>query len=169
MTEIHDHEPAQFYWDAETEHCPHKPIPERHTDAWDQWMTLGHQPYDDGVLCLSAPAGISCPACSAESGDMVPWSRCENRSHTQARQAARKPQHRPVTVTGGDLQCLERECDDFFTDDGDEIPGKTECSHLSEMEVCEACSEPPTGDADPFPPVVAWADCQHKPAAVLSA
>jgi hypothetical protein len=164
--ELHDHEAAQFYWDAETEHCPHKPIPERDTDAWDQWM-CNHQPYDDGILCRDAPAGTACPACSAELGDMIPWSRCRNRKHTKARQLLAEPQHRPVTVTGGDLECLERECEDFFTDDGDEIPGKTECSHLYEMQICEACSEPP--DADEFPPVVAWADCKHKPDTIPTA
>ncbi|WP_394436202.1 hypothetical protein [Streptomyces sp. SGAir0957] len=167
MTELHDHEPKQFYWDAETEHCPHKPIPERHTDAWDEWMTLGHQPYDDGILCLSAPAGTGCPACTAESGDMIPWSRCENRSHTRPQQGAAKPEHRPVTVEAAGLECLERECDEFFDDNGNEITSLEACSHFQSMEVCEACSEPPPGDADPFPPVVAWADCAHAKAGAV--
>jgi hypothetical protein len=170
MTTSHDHQPEQFYWDAETEHCPHKPIPARGTDAWDEWMTLGHQPYDNGmdhgVLCLSAPAGTGCPACSDEQGDMVPWSRCETRSHTRPlRSRTSEPRHRPVTAEVADLECLERECEEFFTDDGDEIPGKDTCSHFRQMEVCEACSEPPAGEADPFPAVVAWADCPHKLAA----
>ncbi|MET9445052.1 hypothetical protein [Streptomyces sp. NPDC006610] len=99
MTDL-DHEPAQFYWDAETEHCPHKPIPERGTDAWDVWMTLGHQPYDDGVLCLSAPAGTACPACSAEHVDIVPWSHCENRDPARPLPKTTAPQHRPVTADG---------------------------------------------------------------------
>ena len=168
MTEIH--EPARFYFDADTEHCPHKPIPERHTDAWDEWMTLGHQPYDDGILCLSAPVGFEgCQACSAEQGDMVPWSRCANRDHARPRQAVPAPQHRPVTAQVGDLECLERECDEYFTDDGDEIPGKESCSHIHDKEICEACSEPPAGDADEYPPVVAWTDCPHATAAVPSA
>jgi hypothetical protein len=165
MTTLTDHQPEQFYWDAETEHCPHKPIPERGTDAWDEWMTLGHQLYDDGVLCLDAPAGLGCPACTAEHGDIVPWSLCENRDHARPLPKTAAPQHRPVTVEVAGLECLERECEEFFTDDGDEIPGKETCSHFRQMEVCEACSEPPTGDADPYPPVVAWADCLHKPAA----
>ncbi|MFH8531571.1 hypothetical protein ACH4GE_24510 [Streptomyces tendae] len=166
MTDLNDHEPKQFYFDAETEHCPHKPIPERHTDAWDEWMTLGHQPYDYGILCLSAPCGTGCPACSAEQGDMVPWSRCETRSHTRPlRSRTDAPQHRPVTAEVADLECLERECEEFFTDDGDEIPGKDTCSHVREMEICEACSDAPVGDGDPHPPVVAWADCPQRPAA----
>lgn len=160
MTNLHDHEPKQFYWDAETEHCPHKPIPERYTDAWDQWM-CNHQPYDDGILCLDAPADTGCPACTAELGDMIPWSRCENRDHTRARQLTSEPQHRPVAADVADLECWERECEDFFTDDGDEIPGKTTCSHLRQMEICEACSEPQVGGLDNYPPVVAWTDCQH--------
>jgi hypothetical protein len=159
MTTLTDHQPEQFYWDAETEHCPHKPIPERYTDAWDEWMTLGHQPYDDGILCLSAPAMDGCPACTAEHGDMVPWSHCDERDHARARTISSKPQHRPVTADVGSLECWERECDDFFTDEGDEIPGKTECSHLTQMEICEACSEP--GAAEDYPAVVAWADCEQ--------
>lgn len=167
MQQNSDHAPEQFYWDAETEHCPHKPIPERHTDAWDEWMTLGHQPYDDGVLCLDAPAMTGCPACTAEHGDMVPWALCDNRDHTRARQTPGEPQHRPVTVEGGDLECLERECDEYFTDDGDEIPGKESCSHLSEMEICEACSELPTSGE--FSTVVAWTDCKQRSATPASA
>ncbi|MFD7465079.1 hypothetical protein [Streptomyces tendae] len=165
MTDLYDHEPKQFYFGADTEYCPHKPIPERHTDAWDEWMALGHQAYDDGILCLAAPCGIGCPACSAESGDMVPWSRCENRPHTPARTEPRAPRHRALTVEVGSLECWERECDEFFTEDGDEIPGKTACSHLTEMEICAACSEPPVGNTDNFPAAVAMADCPQMNAA----
>jgi hypothetical protein len=163
MADLFDHEPQQFYWDAETERCPHKPIPERHTDAWDEWMALGHQRYDDGVLCLSAPALTGCPACTADQGDMVSWSACRNRDHARALPLPAKPQHRPVTVDVADLECLERECDEYFTDDGDEIPGKESCSHFREMEICEACSEP--GAAEDYPAVVAWADCMQRLAA----
>lgn len=160
MTEIHDHEPQQFYWDADTEHCPHKPIPERYTDAWDQWMALGHQPYDDGVLCLDAPAGTGCPACTAELGDMIAWSACRNRDHARARQIPGKPQHRPVAADVAGLECWERECEEFFTEDGDEIPGMKTCSHVRRTEICEACSEP--GTAEDYPAVVEWADCAER-------
>ncbi|WP_329472675.1 hypothetical protein OIE75_29450 [Streptomyces sp. NBC_01723] len=143
MTELHDHEPKQFYWDAETNHCPHKPIPERNTDAWDQWMTLGHQPYDNGsdhgTLCLSAPAGTACPACSAEHGDMVPWERCEGRDHIRpANGIAPNPEveHQAIPVWVGSLECLERECEDFFTDDGDEKFDVETCSHVREETAC---------------------------------
>jgi hypothetical protein len=73
---------------------------------------------------------------------------------------AATPQHRPVTVEVAGQECWEHECEEFYTDDGDEIPGKETCSHFHEMEICEACSEPSKADADSFPPVVAWADCQ---------
>lgn len=164
MTEIHDHEPTQFFWDAETDDCPHKPIPERGTDAWDEWMTLGHQPYDDGILCLSAPAGTCCSACSAEQGDMVPWSRCVNRDHARAFQPTAPREHRPVTVDVASLECLERECEEFVTDDGDEIPGKETCSHVRQMEICEGCSDAPR-KGDEYPAVVAWGDCTERKAA----
>ncbi|WP_309049057.1 hypothetical protein [Streptomyces sp.] len=161
MTSNYDHEPTPFYWDADTEHCPHKPIPERYTDAWDEWMTLGHQTYDDGVLCLSAPAGTCCPACSAEHGDMVAWSFCDNRQHARAFQPAKPRQHQPVTVDVAGLECLERECEEYFTDDGDEIPGKEACSHVKQLVVCGGCSDEPTASNE-FPAVVAWVDCAER-------
>jgi hypothetical protein len=148
MTAIHEHEPAQFYWDTETEHCPHKPIPERGTDAWDEWMTLGHQPYDDGVLCLSAPAGTACPACSAELGDMVPWDRCEGRDHTRPKRGLvpnPDAEHQPVQVWVGGIDCLERECDEYFTDDGDEKTDLEVCSHIREETSC-SCRRLPLGE-----------------------
>lgn len=148
--EMHDHEPTQFYWDAQTDNCPHKPIPERYTDAWDEWMTLGHQLYDDGVLCLSAPAGTACPACSDEDADMVPWSRCKSRDHARpARGAVPNPEaeHQPVQVWVGGIDCLERECDEYYTDDGDDDPTVDTCSHIREETVC-SCRRLPDGDYD---------------------
>ncbi|MGA4875907.1 hypothetical protein [Streptomyces lydicamycinicus] len=162
MTELH--EPAAFYWNANTDYCPHKPQPEQGTDAWDEWM-CNHQLYDDGVLCLDAPAGTACPACSAEHGDMVPWGRCENREHARPRQA-KTQQHRPVIADVGELECLERECEEFFAEDGDEIPGKTTCSHMRQMEICDACSDEPTAGNE-YPVVVAWADCPQSKAGVV--
>lgn len=74
-------------------------------------------------------------------------------------------QHRPVTAEVADLECLERQCDEYFTDDGDEIPGQDSCSHVRQMVICEACSDAAVGDGDPHPPVVAWADCPQRPVA----
>lgn len=159
MTDLHDHEPKQFYWDAETDQCPHKPIPSRDTDAWDQWMTLGHQSYDDGILCLSAPAGTACPACSAECGDMVPWDRCEGRDHVRpARGIAPNPEieHQEIPVWVGSLECLERECEEFFADDGDEKPDVEVCSHVREEIACSCqalgSSEYALGSCPSLPP-----------------
>lgn len=163
MTATDDHKPEPWYWEANSDECPHGPEPEDDSPEWDEWMDRHTWAPQDVRICLDAPAGTACPACSAECGDMVPWSRCENRDHARPLPKTTAPQHRPVTVEVAGLECLERECKEFFTDDGDEIPGKETCSHFRQMEVCEACSETPPGDADPFPPVVAWADCQHKP------
>lgn len=82
--------------------------------------------------------------------------------HTRPLPMASIPQHQPVTADVASLECWEQQCDDFFTDDRDEIPDTETCSHLRQMQICEACSTPPPGDADPFPPVVAWTDCLHK-------
>lgn len=154
------HQSGAFFWEVGSAECPHDPQPDHLTEgeAWDAWRER-HPSAGCGPICLDAPAGEACLDCSEEEGDMVPWSACRSRDHARPVQSAAEPQHRPITVTGGNLECLERECEDFFTDDGDEIPGKETCSHLSEMEICEACSEPPVGGLDNFPAVVAWADC----------
>jgi hypothetical protein len=45
-------------------------------------------------------------------------------------------EHQPVTVWVGTVECLERECDDYFTEDGDTDPGVERCSHLREEQAC---------------------------------
>lgn len=159
MTEIHDHEPTKFYWEAGSEHCPHGAEPDYDADpgAWDDWYERHTGSPQDVRICLDAPMGDHCPACSAEHGDMVPWSRCENRKHARPRQAA-ADQHRMVIADVGSLECLERECEEFFTEDGEQIPGKTICSHVQELQICSGCSSEPR-DGDEYPKVVAWADC----------
>jgi hypothetical protein len=167
MTELH--EPGAFYWEVGSDQCPHGAEPDIETEgeAWDLWRDR-HPSSDDGPVCLDAPAGDACLACSAEDGEMVPWNRCRVRDHTRPkRAAAQKPEqptaHVPLTVDVGSLECLERECEDFFDDEGDEIPSKETCSHLSEMEICEGCTGPHK-DGE-FPVVVAWADCTQRLAA----
>ncbi len=158
-----EHHPEPWYWEADSEHCPHGPEPDDVADpaGWDEWMERHVWAPQDVRICLDAPVGDSCEVCSENAGEFVPWSGCTARPRVQAG-AAQDAQHRPVTVEVAGLECLERECDEYFTDDGDEIPGKAKCSHFREMEVCEACSELPS---DRFPAVVAWADCKHQPAA----
>ncbi|MEU1663645.1 hypothetical protein ABZ547_08515 [Streptomyces sparsogenes] len=48
--------------------------------------------------------------------------------------------HRPLTVFVGSPDCLERECDEYFTANGDEDPGVERCSHITTEEVCADCS-----------------------------
>lgn len=158
MTEIHDHEPTKFYWEAGSEHCPHGSEPERISPESDAWWERHSGSPQDVYICLDAPAGTACPACSAEQGDMVAWSRCENRKHARPRQAI-ADQHRMVIADVGSLECLERECEDFFTDDGEQIPGKAICSHVQELQICSGCSP---RDGDEYPKVVAWDDCVQR-------
>ncbi|MGW8679588.1 hypothetical protein ACWGNN_00715 [Streptomyces sp. NPDC055817] len=162
------HEPTNWFWEAGSDSCPHRPRPANDSPDWDAWFERHTGSPQDVFICLDAPAGEACEPCSDESGDMVPWSRCRNRKHVRAYQPTEPRQHRPVTVDVASLECLGRECEEFFTEGGDEIPGKTSCSHVREMEICEACSEPPPGDADPYPAVVAWADCTHAKAEAVT-
>ena len=141
MSDLHDHEPAQFYWSADSDECPHtQPDFETEGEAWDVWRER-HPSSDDGPICLDAPASVCCPACSAEHGDAVPWDRCQGRDHVRPKRGITptpEPEHQQVPVWVGALECLERECDEYFTDDGDEITGLEKCSHLRE-ETCCSC------------------------------
>lgn len=163
-SDVTDHRPEPWFWEAGAEDCPHGPQPDVDTDgdAWDVWLER-HPSSDDGPICLDAPAGVACGDCSAEHGDMVPWSLCENREHARPRQA-RTDQHRPAVADVANLECMERECDDFF-DDGNEIPGKLTCSHMTQLEICDGCSEEPKGGG--FPAVVAWVDCPRRMAGAV--
>jgi len=168
-----EHSPEPWFQEAGSDQCPHGPEPDYDTqpEAWDDWQERHTGSPQDVRICLDAPLGDACDTCSEESGEFVPWAGCTVRPRTAAveQSAAPAPQHRPVTVSVGVLECLERECDEYFTDDGDEIPGKETCSLIHDKEICEACSEPPAGDADEYPAVVAWTDCPYASAAVPSA
>lgn len=158
-----EHEPEAWFWEAGSDDCPHGPEPKDKTsEEWGTWYDQHTPSPQDVRVCRDAPAGDACGACSEEYGEMVPWSSCRARKRSlRDGQSTPAPlTHTPVTVTGGDLECLEKECDDFFDEDGNEIPGKTACSHLSEMEICEACTGP--WEKGEFPAVVAWADCPQR-------
>ena len=148
MTLTDPHGPEQFYWPADSGHCPHGPEPDPETEgeAWDVWRDR-HPASDDGPICLDAPADVCCPTCSAEHGAPVPWGLCEGREHIRpARGVAPtpEPEHQPVPVWVGSLECLERECSEYFTEDGDEIPGLEKCSHVREETSC-SCRRLPDG------------------------
>ncbi|MER7953881.1 hypothetical protein [Streptomyces sp. NPDC096030] len=146
MTE--QHEPEQWHFNADTNECPHGPEPEDDaSDEWEEW-TDRHPTYDDGRLCLDAPAGEACGACSADDGEMVPWSHCRARTHRRPQRgvaAGPGAEHRQVPIWIGATECLERECDGYFDDDGDEIPGLEHCSHIQPDTAC-SCQEQPDGD-----------------------
>lgn len=61
--------------------------------------------------------------------------------------------HTPLVILAGPADCFERECEDFFTEDGEEIPGKDRCTHITEQTICEQCStEQPDGSYEPTVP-----------------
>ncbi|MFF8840532.1 hypothetical protein [Streptomyces sp. NPDC015130] len=148
MAETEKHEPENWFWDADSGDCPHGPQPEDDmSDAWDAWMDR-HQSYADGMLCLDAPAGEACGECSAEHGEMVPWSQCSVRTHRRPRPTVAPvpaADHEQVPIWVGTTECLERECDDYFDDDGDEIPGLEHCPHIRVETAC-SCQQQPDGD-----------------------
>ncbi|MFE9432890.1 hypothetical protein [Streptomyces sp. NPDC006640] len=162
-----EHTPQPWFWEAGSDSCPHGPEPEdENSPEWEAWAeqdSTFHTGSDQDVrICREAPAGEACAECSEDANEFVPWGACRLRPRALRRGSAPAEQtseHRPVTALVGTEECLERECDEFFTDDGDEIPGKETCSHVKEQEVCEGCA--PVGD---LTPVVLWADCPHRTA-----
>lgn len=157
MTEIH--EPQPFYWNADTDRCKHGAEPDSETDgaAWDAWSDL-HPVSDDGRICLEAPAGDACPECSAECGDMVAWADCRGRDRVRPQRGmVPNPdvEHQTVPVWVGVIDCLERECDEYFTEDGDEKQGIGACSHLREETAC-SCQRQASGEYtfEPCPALV---------------
>lgn len=153
-----DHQPEQWYFDADTKNCPHDPEPDDDmSDEWAEWMDR-HQSYDDGMLCLDAPAGEACAECSTDHGEMVPWALCKEREHRRPQNGITPTpdeEHQPVPVWVGLSDCLNRECDDYFDDDGNEIPSRDHCSHMREEQAC-SCQREPGGEYSDAPcPLVA--------------
>jgi hypothetical protein len=147
MTDLH--EPENWYWEAEGDDCPHGPRPDGDVDdaTWDAWWER-HRSSDNGTICLDAPAGEACGSCSADHGEMVPWTQCAERTHRRPQQGitpAPDADHEQVPVWSGTAECLERECDEYFNDDGDEIPGLTHCTHVREEFAC-SCQRLPDGE-----------------------
>lgn len=144
------HEAGAFYWEAGSDECPHGPEPDYDTqpEAWDTWYERHTGSPQDVRICLDAPAGNACLQCTDDDGEMVPWEACRVREHARPKRGvvpSPGADHQPVTVLVGTLECLDRECDEYFGDDGDEIPGMEACSHIREEESC-ACRRKDNGE-----------------------
>ncbi|BBB01041.1 hypothetical protein RVR_8274 [Actinacidiphila reveromycinica] len=50
------------------------------------------------------------------------------------------PTHHPITLLVGGQECLDRECEEYATEDGGNDPGVERCSHIREEIVCAQCS-----------------------------
>lgn len=70
--------------------------------------------------------------------------------------------HRPIVLLIGAEDCLDRDCEDYFTDDGEPDPGVERCSHIREETVCEGCSGAPNADGL-YEHTVSWTNCPHAP------
>ena len=156
-----EHQPENWFHEAGGGHCPHGAEPDRNTEAWDTWAEHHSGSPQNVYICLEAPAGECCGACSEEYDEAVPWEACRERARTRQQALPNPRTHEPITVDAASLECLERECEEFFDDDGEEIPGKETCSHFISMDICAGCSEEPT-DANEFPTVVAWDACPQR-------
>lgn len=140
MTET-AHQPEPWYWEAEGDKCPHGAEPDDDSPAWEAWSERHVWSPQDVRVCLDAPAGDVCEECSNDVGEAVPWSACTTRRHARPTPAPTSPgAHESVEVWVGTTECLERECEEYFTDDGDEIPGKERCSHIGVELICGGCS-----------------------------
>ncbi|MEU7416735.1 hypothetical protein [Streptomyces antibioticus] len=170
MNTTDGHRPEPWFWECEPSECPNGPEPDDTTDEWDAWSNRHVWSPQDARVCLDTPAGDACAECSEDHGEFVPWSACRIRPRRKDKPMPERPAHQPETVQVGGLACVERECDDYVTDDGNEVPNLDTCTHLREMEICPACTAA-NGRPEDLPSVVAWTDCPHNttaPAAVAA-
>lgn len=157
MTDQHQH--GAFYWGAGGEHCPHGTEPDRDSAAWDTWAERHTGSPQDVFICLDAPAGEACLECSDEHGDMVPWALCRVREHARPKHGVTPTPdmtHEPVTVWIGTYECLDRECEEYVTEDGDDDPGVERCSHIREELAC-SCQREGDGEYGSVPCLAATA------------
>jgi hypothetical protein len=59
---------------------------------------------------------------------------------------AHQTTHQPLTLESGPGDCIERECEEYYGEDGEPYPGVTSCSHLTDVVVCSGCTPEPTDD-----------------------
>lgn len=148
MTETTDHQPEKWFWEAGSDKCPHGPEPEYTSPAWDDWHDRHTGSPQDVRICLDAPAGDVCGACSEEYNEAVPWSACRTRAHARPKQGvvpSIDATHEPVTILVGTEDCLERECEEYVTEDGDDDPTVETCSHIR-TEVSCSCKRQADGE-----------------------
>ncbi|MFJ4988688.1 hypothetical protein ACIP9H_33425 [Streptomyces sp. NPDC088732] len=136
------HAPVTWYWEAGGEHCPHGPQPDRDSPEIDEWWDRHQGSPQDVYICLDAPMGEVCDVCSEEDGDAVSMKFCRARPQCRAKAgtAPASDAHKPITVWRGPADCIERECPDYWDEEGEERSDVEACSHISEQQICPACS-----------------------------
>lgn len=137
------HRPEPWFWEAGSDKCPHGAEPADDSPEWDAWDDRHSASPQGVVICLDAPMGDVCVECSEDHNEAVPWSACDERAHARPQPGtvpAPDGSHQPVTVWVSTLECFERECDEYATDDGDDNPAVERCSHISFELVCGGCS-----------------------------
>lgn len=72
--------------------------------------------------------------------------------------------HEPLVLLIGSEDCLDRDCEEYFTEDGEPDPGVERCSHIREGVICQQCSDEPNADGY-YVRSVAWT-ADHAAAAV---
>lgn len=80
----YEHRPVPYFWEAGSDECPHGPAPDRDSDAWDDWAERHPGSPEEIFICLDAPIGECCDACSEETGEPVGWEWCEEREANRA-------------------------------------------------------------------------------------
>lgn len=159
ITDTATHQPEPWFWGADSDQCPHGAKPDVLSDEYDVWAEQHQGSPQDVFICLDAPAGDVCGACTEDHNEAVPWSACDARTHVRPRQGAvpvPAGEHRPLTLESGPGDCIERECEEYYNaEDGEPILSVTSCSHLTDVVVCGGCTAEPTDDGLYFA-TVAW-------------
>lgn len=70
----------------------------------------------------------------------------DDTAHPVADTTVPVPDHQPMTLESGPGDCIDRECEEYYGEDGEPYPGVTSCSHLTDVVVCGGCTPEPTDD-----------------------
>src|SRR4051794_32306035 len=119
MTDTDVHQPEPWFREAGGDDCLHGPEPADDSPDWDAWYERHTGSPQDVRICLDAPIRAACAECPPENGEFPPWPASTAPPRRKDKPMPDQPAiHQSETVTGGSLECLERECEDFFTEDG---------------------------------------------------
>lgn len=84
---------------------------------------------------------------------------------TTSETPAVEPVHRRLVLLVGGQDCLDRDCEQYFTEEGEPDPTVELCSHIRTEAICAGCSGRPNADGE-YEHTVPWGQCNTEGGAV---